>query len=578
MAGLFISKELFEQLGKYKYSGKIFIKRYLKQFFAILFSNMTSIIFLLVDGWVVSLFVGEDALNSVNLLSPLTMFTGAMTLLLSTGANIVLSKMNGRGASEEKKNKLFRAIVLMTWVFTVGVAILQIPIAYLMISGYSVSAEIKSMMSLYAVGIIISESASVVSTLCTYIFTASGKVKVLLKLTILESILNLILDFVFVKFCNMGIFGAGLGTAITCVARAVISAMLVKKDVKTFSTKRIKCTDEIKEILSNGVPAMATQLLTFVTGYLMNVVMIASGNMEVVTVVSVCGIGKTVSSMLFLSFVQSGNSIIGILVGSENWEVAKKLQNSILTLSVATVGTLVMIIVIFPQILFSFYNINNYTNFQYISIRLYMLAFIPGAVVRTLENMCIYCEKKKVTVITNILKTILLIVLFIVLDRINHNLAFLCYAMSSLVSVVILSIVLKKALKEKMSTSAMQSKMIFCFKGSEANQVSEEIFKFLKNNGASGKETYKLALACEELGAYAASGENGERLHIFLSVQTFDKYVRVIYLDDSEPATLNKKFTNDSIIENYNLIENMASEFTYQNVSGFNNFIMKFDK
>ena len=102
---------------------------------------------------------------------------------------------------------------------------------------------------------------------------------------------------------------------------------------------------------------------------------------------------------------------------------------------------------------------------------------------------------------------------------------------------------------------------------------------YLQSNNASGKDAYRLALVCEELGAYAANGENGDKLHIFLSVKIFDEYIRVLYLDDSESAILNKKLTaTDLIIGNYNLIESMASEFTYQNVSGFNNFIMKFDR
>lgn len=581
MERLVLKKGLFntgETLEQYKYSEKIFIKRYLKQFLIMVLTNLTSIILLTVDGWVVSLFVGKDALNSVNLLTPLTMITGALTLLLSTGVNIVLSKTYGVG-SEEKKDKLFRAIVLLTGIFTVGIAALQIPVAYLIINSYPISDEIKNMMSLYAVGLIISGTISVVSTLCTYILIASGQVKKLLKLAILESTLNLILDFLFVACFKMGVFGAGLGTAISCAARCVVSVILVQKSVKIFPTKQIECTDEMKNILSNGVPSMVTQLMISVMGYLMNIIMTVSGNMEAVTVISVCTIGGTVISMLSLSFVQAGNSIIGILIGSEDWEIAKKLNEKILLITVTVVSVLVMIVVIFPQILFRFYNINDYTNFQSISARLYMLAYIPFTVASNLTNMCVYCEKKKVTVITKILEAILLIVMFITLDKINHNLVFLCYALRFIVSGVILSIVLIKALNKKLSETNALNEMHFSFKGSEAIEASEKLFKYLKNNGVSGNDTYRLALVCEELGAYAEKGGNGDELYIFLAVKIFDKHIHVFYLDDGGPSVLNKKLNATNLIMgNYNLIESMASEFTYQNVSGFNNFIMKFDR
>lgn len=54
--------------------------------------------------------------------------------------------------------------------------------------------------------------------------------------------------------------------------------------------------------------------------------------------------------------------------------------------------------------------------------------------------------------------------------------------------------------------------------------------------------------------------------------------LHVFYLDDSGPAILNKKLKGtDLILGNYNLIESIASEFIYQNVSGYNIFIIKFN-
>ena len=581
MEGLFLSNGLFdtaETLEQYQYSEKIFLNRYFKQFFIMLLTNLSTLILLTIDGLVVGRFVGEDALNSVNLLSPFSFVCAALTMLVATGVNIVLSKAYGLG-SEEKKEKLFRAIVLLTVGFTAMLTLVQIPISYLMINGYSVTQKIKDMMRLYAIGLIIANSVSVVSTVCTYVLIASGRVNVLLKLAILESSLNLVLDMVFVSLFKLGILGAGLGTAISCTVRCAAAVILVQKTVKIFPTKKIECRSEMKDILSNGVPSMITRLLLSVTEYTMSIIIAAKGDLEAVTVLSVCVIGDTVASLMSSSFAQAGNSILGMLAGAADWEAANNLGKKILCVSVISVSMLVLIVILLPQMLFGFYDIKEYTAFQLSSVRLYMLQYGMYAAGVYLTSMCIYCEKAKETVAVSIFEAFLLVPVFFVLERLNHNLIFLCYAVCKLVSTVILSAVFKKAIREKVSETKDCPGIHFSFKGSEANEVSEKLYRYLQDNGASGKDAYRLALVCEELGAYAEKNGNAEELHIFLAVKVFEKYIHVFYLDDSEPAILNQKLkATNLILGNYNLIESLASEFTYQNVSGYNNFIMKFDK
>lgn len=580
MEGLFFSKGLYdtvETLEQYRFSEKIFLNRYLKQFFVLLATNLSTLILLTVDGLVVGRFVGEDALNSVNLLSPFTLICGALTQLVAS-VNIVLSKAYGLG-SEEKRKKLFRAIVLLTGGFTAAIALLQIPISHLMINAYSVKQELKDMMQLYAIGIIIANSVSVVSTVCTYILIASGRVKVLLKLAILESSLNLILDFVFVSLCSMGVLGAGFGTAISCTVRCVAAVVLVQKTVKVFPTEKTECRSEMRDILSNGMPSMVTNLMISAAGYVMNIMIAARGALEAVTVISVCAIGCSVANMMSVSFVQAGNSIMGLLVGSEDWETVKSLEKKTLRLSAASVTAFVLLIVLLPQVLFRIYGISDYSDFQLISVRLYVLKCVPMAIARNLSNICVYCGEKKAAAATSVLEVLLLVPVFFVLERLNHNLFFLCYALCAMVSVVILSATFHKSIRNKVSETKDCSGIHFSFRGSEANEISEKLYHYLQSNGASGKDTYRLALVCEELGAYAEKNGNADQLHIFLAVKIYETYIHVFYLDDSEPAFLNKKLkATNLILGNYNLVESMASEFTYQNVSGYNNFIMKFDR
>lgn len=220
------------------------------------------------------------------------------------------------------KTEDFRAIVLLTVIFMVGETILQIPISYFMINSYMVDQEIKSMMRLYVIGMIITNTVSVINTVCSYIFIASGKTKILLKLAILESSLHIVFDFLLVVGLNMGVLGAGLGTAISCTIRGIVSIILVQRTLRIFPIAKTDCRTEMKDILFNGFPLMVRQLLISLVAYAINMyIVFCNRDLELVTVISVCAFGGSVAIMLANSFVQASNFIIGILVGSADWEI-----------------------------------------------------------------------------------------------------------------------------------------------------------------------------------------------------------------------------------------------------------------
>ena len=137
--------------------------------------------------------IGKNALNSVSLLNPMTSFIGAISVFLTVGFSSVLSKTYG---SEEKRKteKVFRASFILLVIFVVLIYVIQIPIAYIIIGNYAVDSEIKSMIWAYAMGVMISSGFGLINSLCCYLFIASGEGKIILKLSLLESIINLIGD------------------------------------------------------------------------------------------------------------------------------------------------------------------------------------------------------------------------------------------------------------------------------------------------------------------------------------------------------------------------------------------------
>lgn len=578
MEKIVFKKTLFdtiEKMEKYKYSSKPLLKNYIKQFFVVFLSNIVTLLLLTIDGLVVSLFVGEDALNSVNLLNPVVLIGGAITVIPAQGVGFVLSKTFGIGSESEIK-KTLRASMLLAVVFLIAKPLIQLPITYVMINSYFVSAEIKQLMNLYAIGIIISEAVSVINTIGTYILIASGRVNDLFKLSILECSLNLVLDLLFVPVLNMGVLGAGLATAISCTARGIVTIVIIAKEFNIFSIERIPCKDKIKDILNNGISKGLFLLTSALSKYIITMMFTKFVGIEAITVISVCGIASSLAQMIATSFIQSGSVVIGLFAGSDDWEVASDIAQKIRSFCIFGVSLFVIGTIVFIKVLFSTYGINEYTDFQLLSARLYMFSYIPFGYLLFLQDMCAYCDKKKESTVVSVLNGLLIIPIMYIFQYLNKNLVFLCYGIDYIISTIILSIVVYKEMNKRIIKSKYSNRIHLTFTEKDAIDVSQKLNNFLVKNNAPKRIAYRIALICEELGSYAKNKVNDIDTHIFLSICMSNELMTVLYLDDSEPAIMNKKLTaTNLILGNYNLIESVASEFTYQCISGMNNFIIK---
>lgn len=579
MEELFINRNItdtVENMEQYAYSNRFFSGKYAKQFFSVLMTNLTTLVFLAVDGLFVSNFVGADALNSVNLIQPFVQFIGATTLLLAAGIGISLSKTFGLG-SELAVKKIYRATVLLVTIFVIGTTLFQIILLKGVIGGYNVDASIKDMMREYSIGIIIANSVSVITTAGTHFLLSSGKVKQLFQLAILESTLNIILDIIFVPVLHMGIIGASMGTAISCTVRAAATVFLVQKSHKIFPIEKVSCREEIRQILSSGFPSMVRVLLLPISGYVINNIILGYGGLDAITVISVCAFAENLIAAVIRSFIQTGKPVLGLFVGTEDWETARDLIIKILKICVPVTVCFVLLFGIFPQSLFIIYGIEKYTSAQLVLATEYVLKYIPFAFTCCLTEMCIYCNKRKTAVIVSIAESLLVIPVFIIMCYISTKHCFLCYVICGIIAAVIMVVVTGKALKQNIEIERASGRIYFTFKSGEALDVSRKLNQFLLANNVAKKTAYRIALFCEEIGAYSANEANNKEINIFLSIKKADDKLLLFYLDDSTPAILNKKLkATDLVLGNYNLIESIASEYTYQNIGGMNNFIVRF--
>ena len=226
-----------------------------------LVGNLFQQLYNTVDSYVVGNFVSSGALAAVGQSTPIIntlvgFFTG-----LATGAGVVIAQYYG-GNHLNKMKKAIHTSIALTLILCVLFTILGIglsrQILVLIGSPDSVMAPASLYLRIYFGGI---------SFVCIYnmgsgILRAVGDSKTPLYYLIVASIINIILDFVFVLYFHMGVAGAGWATFIAqgISALLVIIKLVFSKELYKIEIKEISIDKPIlKKIIEIGIPTALQQ-------------------------------------------------------------------------------------------------------------------------------------------------------------------------------------------------------------------------------------------------------------------------------------------------------------------------------
>ncbi|QZY56185.1 MATE family efflux transporter [Crassaminicella profunda] len=252
-------------LGTEKIS-KLFIQFSIPAIISMVIAGVQTII----DGIFLGNFVGQNALASVNIVQPFMQVIIGFSMIISVGSLSFIGRSLGEGKKEEAQNIFKTAFVVIT--------IISLTIVLV---GRLFSEEIAVVLGanqvlLEGVAIYtrtIGSFAPLMSLMFLFGFTnrVVGKPELYLRGMILSVIVNVSLDFIFIKQLSLGIRGAAFATGTAYVAAFFIVAppMFSKKNiVNIFSGKFDPST--IVPMAYNGSSEGVIAIATATTAYLFN--------------------------------------------------------------------------------------------------------------------------------------------------------------------------------------------------------------------------------------------------------------------------------------------------------------------
>ncbi len=190
-------------------AGKVLLKFTLPLFVSVVFQQMYSI----ADSMIAGKFAGEDALAAVGASYPITNIFNAVAIGCNIGCSVVISQFFGAKQYEKVKTAASTSLIA-GGVLSVVLALLGIGFTPLLMKVVDTPENIFNDSALYLEIYIGGFVFLFLYNIANGIFTSLGDSKTPLYFLIFSSVFNVVLDYIFVRFLNMGVSGVAWATFI----------------------------------------------------------------------------------------------------------------------------------------------------------------------------------------------------------------------------------------------------------------------------------------------------------------------------------------------------------------------------
>ena len=164
-------------------------------------------LYTIVDTIFVAQFVNTDALSSINIVCPIINITVGLATMIATGGNAIVSRKMGAGKNQEAKEDFTLLIItgaVIGFLILLGGTIWIDNIIYALGASNLLFPYCKD----YLMVLFLFIPANILQTLFSNLFVTAGKPGLGFGLSVLAGVANIILDYIFIVPCGLGIQGA----------------------------------------------------------------------------------------------------------------------------------------------------------------------------------------------------------------------------------------------------------------------------------------------------------------------------------------------------------------------------------
>jgi putative MATE family efflux protein len=296
---------------------KLLIKQAVPSSIGILFMSVN----ILIDTIFVGQWIGSIAIAALTVVLPITFLISSLGMAIGVGGGSVLSRALGSN-DKEKAKIVFGNQIMMTLLLSTFFAVFGLIFSDQMLLLFGSKGAISRPAKEFFIPIIISVPFLALCMMGNNIIRAEGKAKYAMVAMIVPAIANIILDVVFIKWMDLGIFGAALATAISYfMCFLFVLWFFITKSELTLEPKHFKFqVPIIKEITELSFVTFSRQGVVSVLAIILNHTLYTYGGEHSIAVYGI--ISRMLMFALFpiLGITQGFLPIAGYNYGAKNYD------------------------------------------------------------------------------------------------------------------------------------------------------------------------------------------------------------------------------------------------------------------
>ena len=305
----------------------------------------------IVDTILVSNLIGVEAMAAVTMSLPVETIVQLTGYCLGVGGSIAVGNMLGK-RDREGASRLFSATFIVTLIvgliFSICAFPAADPIARLLVSGdgmltaYTRDYLRVSMLGAPVIGI----GLMMVSYLGVENHPELASVYL-----ILANVINLVLDYIFLRFTPLGIAGASLSTVLGFWFAMGVFLLYVRSDKRNIRFVRLRARDfvVIGEAVVTGVPMLVFMATNFVKALGLNTIIMNQTGEEGMAVFTVCDNVLLIVEMLTGGIIGVIPNVAGILFGEKDYVGIRVLCKKMLKYSYIVLAVIFVLIMLFTE-------------------------------------------------------------------------------------------------------------------------------------------------------------------------------------------------------------------------------------
>ena len=305
----------------------------------------------LVDTIFVGQWIGSVAIAAINVVLPVSFFVAALGMSIGIGGSSILSRALGQ-KNQDKALQTFGNQITLTFVLITTLVGFCLYYTDSIVTAFGGRGLIFEPAKIYYTVLLWGVLFLGFSMMGNNVIRAEGQPKFAMWAMLIPSVSNLVLDVVFIKFLNMGMFGAALATTASyflCFVYILWFFLSKHSALKINWTHFGLKLPIVKEISSLGFVTLSRQAIVSVTYLLMNTILFYLGGEDSVTAYAI--VGRMLMFALFPIFgiTQGFLPIAGYNYGALHYDRVKETIYTALKYASILATVIFVLLMAFPD-------------------------------------------------------------------------------------------------------------------------------------------------------------------------------------------------------------------------------------